>query len=324
MFDLIVAGAVAYAAWYGSKAGPVRMTIQALELTVAVIAGLLLHEPLANLLLLAFEQVEPFLPSDLPYQMIAVAGAFVLIAGGGYGLIRVQYHAKDPPVLTEGSSDEDEEQPALLDRALGAASGMAFGIVACGAVFVGLSMLPVPSLLRVNPQAMTFDVGGMVLRMAGAFEPDWHEGKSLIVYGEPASTASDAMALLANEPWFDVDEDGQLGDADRFSDSDENGAYSKDLYFADLDGDGMRRIGLYEKFAAGRWDLYLISSTRERPDLKKPALPETEAGGEQAAQVPRQPNPEPQKPLPPTVPPPVAPLVRPEPEKPKPADDSDF
>jgi hypothetical protein len=316
MFDLIVAGAVAYAAWYGSKAGPVRMTIQTLELTVAVIAGLLLHEPLADLLLLAFEQVEPFLPSDLPYQMIAVALSFVLIAGGGYGLIRVQYHAKDPPVLTEVSSDDDEEQPALLDRALGAASGMAFGIVACGAVFVGLSMLPVPSLLRVNPQTMTFDVGGMVLRMAAAFEPDWHEGKSLIVYGEPASTPSNATARLTNEPWFDVDEDGQLGDADRFSDIDENGAFSKDLYFLDLDESGDRRIGLYDKFAAGRWDSYLMSSARERPDQKKPATEEPASDAEQAAPAPPKPAPPP--------PPPREPVVRPEPTKPKPADDFDF
>lgn len=317
MFDLIVAGAVAYAAWYGSKAGPVRMTIQAIELTVAVIAGLLLHEPLANLLLLAFEQVEPFLPSDLPYQMIAVALSFVLIAGGGYGLIRVQYHAKDPPVLTEGSSDEEEEEaPPLIDRALGAMSGMAFGIVACGAVFVGLSMLPVPSLLRVNPQTMTFDVGGMVLRMAAAFEPDWHEGKSLIVYGEPASTSGDATALLTNEPWFDVDEDGECGDADRFSDIDENAAFTKDLYFNDLDGDGERRIGLYDKFAAGRWDSYLTSSSRPRPERKKPALkkPPTVA----AENVPAPP-----KPVAPPPPPP-APVVRPEPTKPKPADDFDF
>lgn len=316
MFDLIVAGVVAYAAWYGSKAGPVRMTIQALELTVAVIAGLLLHETLANLLLLAFAQVEPFLPSDVPYQMVAVAGAFVLIAGGGYALIRVQYHAKDPPVLTEGLSDEDEEQPPLLDRALGAASGMAFGIVACGAVFVGLSMLPVPSLLRVNPQAMTFDVGGMVLRMAAAFEPDWHEGKSLIVYGEPASTSSNATARLTNEPWFDVDEDGQLGDADRFSDIDENGAFSKDLYFLDLDESGDRRIGLYDKFAAGRWDSYLTSSVRERPDQKKPAAEEAASDAEPAAPAPPKPAPPP--------PPPPEPVVRPEPTKPKPADDFDF
>lgn len=324
MFDLIVAGAVAYAAWYGSKAGPVRMTIQTLELTVAVIAGLLLHEPLADLLLLAFEQVEPFLPSDLPYQMIAVAAAFALVAGGGYGLVRVQYHAKDPPVLTEGSSDDDEEEaPPLIDRALGAASGMAFGIVACGAVFVGLSMLPVPSLLRVNPQAMTFDVGGMVLRMAAAFEPDWHEGKSLIVYGEPASTSGDATALLTNEPWFDVDEDGECGDADRFSDIDENAAFTKDLYFNDLDGDGERRIGLYDKFAAGRWDSYLTSSSRPRPERKKPAPKPKEVAKPAPAPATQASPPEPAKsPTPATAP--SGGKKTPEPAKPKPDEEFDF
>ncbi len=317
MFDLIVAAAVGYAAWYGSKAGPVRMTIQALELAVAVIAGLLLHEPLADLLLLAFEQAEPFLPSDLPYQMIAVAMAFLLIAGGGYGFMRIRYHADEPPVFTEGASDDEEEDaPPLIDRAIGALSGMTFGIVACGAVLVALSMLPVPSLLRVNPQTMTFDVGGMVLRAAGSLEPDWHDGKSLIVYGEPESTSGDAAALLGNEPWFDVDEDGQWSEADRYSDLDQNGTFTKDLYFTDVDGDGERRIGLYDKLAAGRWDSYLMSATRPRPEKKKPAA--KKPAGSKPAAAPSTPKP------PPPVAPPPAPVVRPEPEKPKPADDFDF
>jgi hypothetical protein len=163
---------------------------------------------------------------------------------------------------------------------------------------------------------MTFDVGGTVLRMAGAFEPDWHEGKSLIVYGEPASTSSNATARLTNEPWFDVDEDGQLGDADRFSDIDANGAFSKDLYFLDLDESGDRRIGLYDKFAAGRWDSYLTSSARDRPDQKKRAAEEPASDAEPAAPAPSKPAPPP--------PPPPEPVVRPEPTKPKPADDFDF
>jgi colicin import membrane protein len=54
---------------------------------------------------------------------------------------------------------------------------------------------------------------------------------------------------------------------------DGDGIFTKDLYFLDVDGDGMRRIGLIDKYVAGCWDASLRSDDRPRPDVKKTASP---------------------------------------------------
>jgi hypothetical protein len=135
------------------------------------------------------------------------------------------------------------------------------------------------------------DMGKMTLRAAGQFAPEVHEGRSLPVWGEPPSRSSDQTARLTSEPWFDADGDRNYTDVDRFRDVDANGTFSKDLYFKDVDGDGMRRIGLVDKYIVGRWDAELISDDRPRPDLKKPE--------------PKKPEPQPKPAAPQTAPKPV-------------------
>jgi hypothetical protein len=76
---------------------------------------------------------------------------------------------------------------------------------------------------------------------------------------------------------------------------------TKDLYFLDLDGDAMRRVGLREKYVLGAWGGTLESYARERPV----------AGGESGgAAAPKPAAPEP---------PPVAVAPAPEPSPPRPA-----
>jgi hypothetical protein len=70
-----------------------------------------------------------------------------------------------------------------------------------------------------------------------------------------------------------MDGDSTPTEADRFRDLDENGAFSNDLYYTDVDGDHMRRIGMIDKYVCGCWTSALNHDDRPRPIEKKPAPP---------------------------------------------------
>jgi hypothetical protein len=284
MYDLLVIASVLGCGALGSSKGFRAAGIALLELICCFVPAVLLHESLADLLVFGVKFVaEPFLPQGYDLQGLAVFLCFSLVMWGGFGVLRGVFHATD---------DEDEDDRVamnpLLDGIAGAVVGGIGGAVLAGTVFVTISMLPLGYWLKPIGDRMFFDVGTMMLRSAGRFHPDDHEGRSLVLYGEPPSRQSVQRAKLTTEPWFDVDEDSAATENDRYRDVDGGGAFTKDLYFEDLDNDGARRIGLIDKYVTGSWDSSLRSDTRERPDLKKPvaAVPPPPPKPEVAAKEP--------------------------------------
>jgi ABC-type arginine transport system permease subunit len=86
MYDLAVICAVGFAAWQGSQAGMLAAAVAGLEMIVSLTVGVLFHELVAGLLADGLKFVaEAFLPSEFPYQGLAVALAFALLTWGTSG-----------------------------------------------------------------------------------------------------------------------------------------------------------------------------------------------------------------------------------------------
>lgn len=291
IFDiLVVAAAIGFGYW-GWLVGSLPATIAALEVLACLACAVVLHEWLAGVV----HGVFGLLFGDAVSPGWAVLVAFAGLAWGTFALLRTQLHRQ--------TDDEDDDVDPLIDRLLGAVAGVAGGIVFAGGVLVTLSMVPFLEGLKPSGDRLLLDAGKLALATCSQFVTEKHEGRVLPIWGEPPSRVSVASARLASDPWFDVDDDGACTEQDRYRDVDGNGTFSKDLYYEDVDQDGLRRIGLVDKYVVGRWDGGLKSDDRPRADLKKPEPPKP-VPPKPAAQetAPRQAKPDPGKTSKPGVP----------------------
>lgn len=259
--DFLVAVAVLGFAYWGWLVGLQAASIAALELLTCLGVAVMLHESVAGWL----HAAAAALVGEWASQTFAVLLAFAALAWGSFAAIRLWLH--------RGADDEEDEADIdpLGDRIGGAVAGGFGGAVFVGGVLVTLSMIPFLAWLKPSGDRMLLDVGKTVLQSTGGYVGERHEGRPLPLWGEPASRSSNPAARLTSEPWFDVDQDGKFTDVDRYRDVDGSRTFTKDLYFEDVDGDGLRRIGLIDKYVAGRWDARLISEDRPRPEAVKPA-----------------------------------------------------
>lgn len=262
LLDLLVVAAILGCASWGWLVGLEAASVAALELLACLSVAVMLHEPLAGCLHWVFTIVL----GDWIGGGWSILLAFTLLAWGSFALVRTQLHRR-----AAAGDDMIAEIDPLTDRLTGVVAGGLGGAVLAGGVLVTLSMIPFLAGLKPSGDRMLLDVGKLVLRAAGQFAGERHEGRSLPLWGEPPSRISVPTAGLTSEPWFDADDDGAYTDADRFRDVDGNGTFTKDLYFTDVDADGMRRVGLVDKYVVGRWDGSLRSDDRPRPAPAKPA-----------------------------------------------------
>lgn len=272
MYDLLVIAAILGCAWLGATKGMHLAACIALEIAAALGLAFLVHEAVAAGVAEFIRLVaEPWLPQGTDYQWFAILVAFSLACWVPFGLCVYFLHR-------QRGHGAIVVQP-LVDRIGGALVGGVAGFLLAGAVLVTLSILPLPGMLKPAGGRMFLDAGRYALRVVGRFAPDDRDGWAMALDGEPAARSSSLSAKLTNEPWCDVDGDSAPTEADRYRDVDGGGTYTKDLYFVDVDGDGARRIGVIDKYVSGCWDASLNSSTRERPDVKKPAPSEVAAQG---------------------------------------------
>jgi hypothetical protein len=263
-FDLLVVAGILAMAYRGWVVGLETAGVAALELLACLAVAVLLHEVAAGFLHMAFALVL----GEVVGQSWCILLSFSGLAWGSFALVRFVWHR-----LPDGDGEGDEQDSdidPLSDRLGGALAGAAGGVVLLGGLLITLSMIPFLAGLKPSGDRMLLDVGKTILRVADTFLTERHEGRSIPIWGEPASRVSNLAARLTSEPWFDVDDDGTFTTPDRYRDVDGNGTFSKDLYYEDVDGDNLRRIGLMDKYAAGRWDGELISNERPRPALKQP------------------------------------------------------
>jgi hypothetical protein len=262
VFDLIVLVGLAYLAWLASAMGLYLTTVASLEVFVSLVTALLLYEPIASFLTpLLIENLGVFLPESVSLQAWAVFLSFTILMWVTFFVLWTVVH---PKVATK----EIATLPPI-DQGVGAVVGWFGGMLFLGAIMITWSMFPF-NFLRIPAQHMFLDVGKTALRTAGVFAGERHEGKSLVLYGEPASRESVGSARLASETWYDTDGNNTHDDHDPYFDSDANGSFTKDLYYEDVDTDRLRRVGLLEKYTVSRWDNQVIVGNRERPKKEPP------------------------------------------------------
>lgn len=297
--DFLIVAAVLALAFWGWRAGGATAIVAGLEVLSCLALAVVFHEWLAGLL----HAVAVTAFGDAVSSGWSVLVAFSFLAWGTFAILRLQCHRRP------ADDDEETDDDPLIDRLVGAGAGAVGGTVFVGGVLVTLSMVPFLAGLKPSGDRLVLDAGKLVLHAMGQFIHERHEGWAVPLWGEPPSRSAVASARLTSEPWFDADDDGTCTDADRYRDVDGNGTFSKDLYYTDVDRDGMRRIGLIDKYVAARWDVGLMSDDRPRPDAAKPAQPPAPSEPPkpvQPSKPARSPTPaQPQKPDPrkPTVPP---------------------
>jgi hypothetical protein len=270
-FDLIIVALVLFYAYMGWEAGMWTAGIAGLELFGCVTAAVLLHEGIAAFLV----PVARSTISDGLSQTWVLFLVFAAVAWGTFAAIRFKFHKTEPV-----NTDVVDIDP-LSDRIGGVIAGGLGGAILVGGVLVNASMLPLLAPMKPSGDRMLLDAGKFVLSAAGHFVLDRPDGQPLPIWGEPAVTKANKQALLANEPWIDVDDSGEFSDADRFRDVDGSGTFSKDIYFIDVDRDGTRRVGLVDKYVVGSWDDLLRSLVRQRDDVKKPEPKKKKKKGEE-------------------------------------------
>jgi hypothetical protein len=260
MYDLLVIAIVLFCATLGSQRGLRSSSIAFFELLLCLVPAVLLHEWLADWLIYGITAAfEPFMPQGYDLQPLVVPTTFAALLWGSLAVIRGTLH-KDG----DGEAAMVTINP-LIDGVGGIVVGGCGGAVLAGAALVTISMLPVAGWMKPAGERMFFDVGTLALRAGAGFAPDAHEGRSQVLYGEPVKKKGSLSAAVSSEPWFDSDGDGKPTESDRYSDVDGGGTFTKELYFGDLDNDGMRRIGLVDKYVTGRWDGTLRSEGPASP-----------------------------------------------------------
>jgi len=264
VIDLAIVVVVGYLGWLGSDRGIFEMAALGLQLTAAIVFAVLLLEPTAGLLTWAFESaLGAFLPQEFPFQAWGMFLAFLVLMWFPFLMLWLNLH----PRLVGGG---EMKTPHIIEKAGGALLGGLNGVLLLGCGLVTLSMLPFLQGIKVHPDTLLFDVGKSALRTAGGFCPEWHEGRSLVLDGEPPARGVSATDRLSSEPWQDLDDNGTLTDADRYRDVNNDGKFTDELFYVDIDGNSSRRIGLIEKYVVGRWDFYLKVNDRDRPPPAPP------------------------------------------------------
>ena len=265
MYDLLVIASVLGCGWLGFRHGLQAAVVAALEFLACLTIATVAHEPVTDLVDAGIQMaLGPLVPQG--WIMLVV---FAGLLWGTFALLRRGLHRNedDQPL------DDGEAAVAVASRVCGAVAGGLGGLLLAGGALVTFSMLPLLSVLKPVGDRMFIDAGRIALEAGALFAGDWHEGRSLVLHGEPVSRSSILSAGLTSEPWLDMDGDSTPTEADRFRDLDENGAFSNDLYYTDVDGDRMRRIGMIDKYVCGCWTSALNHDDRPRPVEKKPAPP---------------------------------------------------
>jgi len=259
IFDLGVLIGILYLGWLGSAHGIYASAVTALELFVSLSLAVLLYEPIAAFLApILQDNLGVFLPDTVSMQSWTIFLVFALLMWGTMLTLWLVVH----PKIVAAKEIKTIE---AIDMAGGAVAAGFAGALFIGAAMVTWSMCPLLSFLRIPAQHMFLDVGKTALRTASGFAGERHEGRSLVLYGEPPSRESVGAARLASETWYDTDANTVLDDHDPFFDADANGTFTKDFYYEDVDGNRLRRIGLIEKYTVGRWDAQVLVANRDRP-----------------------------------------------------------
>lgn len=230
---VIVAGMAAFGFLYGFFLA----ILAGLGAIATLLVAFGLGEAVASLLVAVEMPADYALPVSI--GVLAVAGALAVrfAIGGAVG-------------------EETLRFPPLIDRIGGVLIGGLAGVVVAGTLLVVLSALPIPAAYSIDGAQTKYDLGTRVLKtFASLIEGDAAAREALLdgeaPAGEPAGgpETSELFVDINGNGLFD----GEGEAAERYLDRDGNGSFTPRVAFTDTNGNGVRDIGLLERYRLRAW-----------------------------------------------------------------------
>jgi hypothetical protein len=234
---LIVLAIVAGMAAFGFRYGLFLAILAGMGAIATLLVTFGLGEALASLLMAVEMPADYALPVSIGVLAVTTAVAVRFAIGGAV--------------------EEDTLRfSTLIDKIGGVLVGGLAGAVIAGTLLVVLSALPIPAAYRIDGTQTKFDLGTQVLTIfAGLMEGD-ATARRVLLNGE-APADDPASGLETSEVFVDANGnglfDGEGDGAEGYLDHDRNGSFTPRVAFTDNNGNGVRDIGLLERYRLGAW-----------------------------------------------------------------------
>ena len=266
--DLLVGGIILALVAYGVQNGLFLAVLAGMHALASLVVALALAEPMAALLT-TFE---------LPLLYTFPAAFALLLAGTAFGirLLVGEYVPMDvvrfaPPI----------------DKVGGGLVGAVAGMIVAGTFLIACSIAPVPEAFRLEGSKLRYDTGTRLLTtFARCVEPD-DANRAILLDGEPGTVAPtpptpaepegtdvateqqpatpDPATPPAvtppqwSEPFADLNGNETYDDGEPYIDTDGNQAFTQRLLQSDINGNGIRDIGLLERYRMHAWGQHVMS-----------------------------------------------------------------
>ncbi len=234
---LLVLAIVVGMAAFGFQFGLFLAILAGLGAIATLLVAFGLGEALASLLVAAEMPADYAFPVSVGVLAVACALAVRFAIGGAIG-------------------DGTLRFSPLIDKIGGVVIGSLAGVVIAGTILVMLSVMPIPAAYSIDGAQTKYDLGTRVLKtFASLIESDVAAREVLlngeVPAGEPAGgpETSELFVDLNGNGLFD----GEGEAAERYLDRDGNGSFTPRVAYTDTNGNGVRDIGLLERYRLRAW-----------------------------------------------------------------------
>jgi len=286
--ELLVGGVVLALVAYGAQSGLFLAVLAGMHALASLVVALAFAEPLAALLT-TFE---------LP-PLYAFPAAFgLLLAGTAFG-IRLLVGEYVPADVVRFAP--------LIDKLGGGLVGAVAGMIVAGIFLIACSIVPVPEAFRLEGWKLgKYDMGTRLLTtFARCIEPD-DINREILLNGElgsvapppppPAESEGTDVATEQqpappdpatppaitppewSEPFADLNGNKTYDDGEPYIDTDKNQAFTARLSHKDENGNGIRDIGLLERYRMNAWGEQVMSNVTVTMNLPVADSPAPESG----------------------------------------------
>lgn len=235
--SLLVLAIVAGMAAFGFQFGLFLGILVGLGAIATLLVAFGLGEALASLLVAAEMPADYAFPVSVGLLAVACALTVRIAIGGAIG-------------------DGTLRFSPLIDKIGGVVIGSLAGVVIAGTILVMLSVMPIPAAYSIDGARTKYDLGTRVLKtFASLIESDVAAREVLlngeVPAGEPAGgpETSELFVDLNGNGLFD----GEGEAAERYLDRDGNGSFTPRVAYTDTNGNGVRDIGLLERYRLRAW-----------------------------------------------------------------------
>ncbi len=234
---LLVLAIVAGMAAFGFQYGLFLAILAGLGAIATLLVTFGLGEAVAGLLVAAEMPVDYALPVSIGALALAMAVGVRFAIGGAVGEDTLRFST-------------------LIDKIGGVLVGGLAGVVIAGILLVVLSALPIPAAYRIDGTQTKYDLGTRVLKtFARLIESDAAK-REILLNGEGAA-GENPGGLETSELFVDTNGnglfDGEGDGAERHLDHDGNSSFTPRVAFTDTNGNGVRDIGLLERYRLAAW-----------------------------------------------------------------------